>query len=100
MRINPDDLRKTERDMDATKALFGQDLGDAVLSHPRFVAVPHAMGRQPVLVRQPAGKRGIIGGLLPAAWAVLVLRLMGDGRSVEAQPDRASAAWAVTSAIY
>jgi hypothetical protein len=58
-------------------------------------AVPQAMGRQPVLDRQPAGERGVVGGLLPAAGPALVLRLVGHDCPVEAQLHRAPAAWAV-----
>src|SRR5580704_16072680 len=79
--------------------LLGQDLRDAVLGHPRFVAVPQARGRQPVLDRQPAGEGCVLGWLLPAAWAVLVHGLVGDGLPVQAQLDRAPTGWAVTGAV-
>src|SRR6516225_5182706 len=71
--------------------LLGQDLGNAVLSHPCLVAVPKAVRRQPVLDRQPAGQRRVAGGLLAAAGAVAGLVLVRDGPPVEAQPDRVPA---------
>jgi hypothetical protein len=43
------------------QALLGEDLGDAVLGHPRLVAVPQAVGGQAELDRQPAGQRGVLG---------------------------------------
>ena len=50
--------------------LLGQDLGNAVLGHPRLVAVPQAVRGQPVLDGQPAGQRRVAGGRLAAAGAV------------------------------
>jgi hypothetical protein len=73
--------------------LLGRDLGNAILSHPCLVTVPRAVRRQPVLDRQPACQRHVVGGRLPAAGARLGRGLVGDGPSVEAQPDRVSARW-------
>jgi hypothetical protein len=39
------------------QASFGEDFGDAVFGHPRLVAVPEPMGRQPGFDGQPAGQR-------------------------------------------
>jgi hypothetical protein len=58
------------------------------------VAVPEAVRRQPVLDRQPAGRRRVAGGLLAAAWAVTGLVLVGDDPPVEPQPDRVPASLA------
>ncbi|HLX48995.1 MAG TPA: hypothetical protein VKS82_11735 [Streptosporangiaceae bacterium] len=40
------------------QALLGEDLGDAIFSHPGLMAVPQAMGRETEADGQPAGERG------------------------------------------
>ena len=46
------------------------------------------MRRQPILDRQPAGKRRVLGGLLGAARTGAGSDLVGDGPSVEPQAHR------------
>jgi hypothetical protein len=48
------------------QALLGEDLGDAVFSHPGLVAVPKSVGRQPEFDRQPAGQGRAVGDGLDA----------------------------------
>ena len=50
-----------------TQALLGQDLRDAVFSHPGPVAVPEPVGRQAELDRKPTGERGALGDRLDSA---------------------------------
>ena len=51
------------------KALFGEDLGDAVFGHPGLVAVSEAMQGQAGLDREPAGERRAVGNGVDAAAA-------------------------------
>src|SRR5690242_2235712 len=73
------------------EALLGQDLGDAVFSHPRFVAVPQAMGRQSVLDRQPAGEGASSEGCCPlpgqCSLSVLWVTIFPSRRNLTACPQ-------------
>ncbi|HET9895172.1 MAG TPA: hypothetical protein VFQ44_09575 [Streptosporangiaceae bacterium] len=59
---------------------LGEDLGDAVLGHPGFVAVPKAMRRQSFLDREPAGERSAVrDGANAASGRRLVAGVGGGG---------------------
>jgi hypothetical protein len=48
------------------QALFGEDLGDAVLGHPGLVAVPQPAHGQARLDREPAGEGCVVADGLDA----------------------------------
>ncbi len=64
-----------------------------------LVAVPEAVGRQPVLDRQPARQRHVVGGRVTAARAVVGRGLVADDRPVEAQLYRVPAGWAAARVL-
>ncbi len=77
------------------EALFGEDLGDAVLGHPGLVAVPEPVHGQAWLDRQPAGETYVVVDDLDASAARRrVAHASADGQAAMGRPGQV-----VTSAM-